>query len=110
MLWMRNIGLTGLVVCLLFGPVCAESLKCEGVVGNSGEQGAWLVKRDTRDHRWIGMGVVQDKHGALWERFSSHGLSRVSPDGRLLGHYRLPDGHEGAFGILTHVGDELVVK
>ncbi len=66
----------------------AETLRCAGVLGNSGEQGATLVRFGSPDVG--GLGVVADSHGNLWDRAGAGVLNRYAWDGRQLGTYKIP--------------------
>ncbi len=87
-------------------PCFAASLTCDGVLGNSGEQGPALVR--FADEPAKGMGAAFDRFGGLWDRGGAGTLNRYALDGRLLGTYRISkevsDGDE-----LTLVGDTLVL-
>src|SRR5438128_12694 len=65
----------------------AETLRCFGVLGNSGEQGSTLVRFGEKPA--AGMGVVFDRWGSLWDRAGEGVLNRYAPDGRLLASYRV---------------------
>ncbi len=101
-----------LVVLILSGvtaPAFSETILFEGVLGNSGEQGATLIKMGTPFKGWVGFGVVCDKHRTLWDRTSLNALSHLSVDGRLLGEYPLPEtGHPD--NQLAVVDNDLVIK
>jgi len=86
----------------------AESLICDGVLGNSGEQNEALIRFGTKGGKVSGMGVVCDRHGALWDRGGSGTLNRYSPDGRLLAQYKIPEGAGGS-DQLAIAGDTLVM-
>jgi hypothetical protein len=78
----------------LAGTVSAEpaQLRCDGVLGNSGEQGATLVRfaaRRARDQR-DGLGLACDRFGTLWDRAGIGQLNRYALDGRLLATVALP--------------------
>jgi hypothetical protein len=88
------------------GTCQAETLIADGVLGNSGEQGASLVRFATDPAR--GLGVVVDQAGSLWDRAGQGVLNRYAADGRMTGHFRIAqssDGHDQ----LTVVGDLLVL-
>lgn len=93
-------------------PASAQTLVCEGVLGNSGEEGPSLVRMTAElDQRNMGMGVVCDRAGALWDRGGAEILNRYAPDGRLLSQYRLPKGNQpGDADLLTRVDDTLVLR
>ena len=71
-----------------------------GIVGNSGEAGATLVRHGASpiwrgqargwSSRNNGSGVVQDRHGYLWARAGLDQLNRYAVDGRLLATFPLP--------------------
>ncbi len=82
-------------------------LVCEGVLGNSGEQGETLVRfadkrlANLRD----GLGVASDRFGTLWDRAGLGQINRYSLDGRLLASYKLPQSHSSHHDAATLVGD-----
>ena len=78
------------VLSFVAAPSFAASLKCEGVLGNSGEQGAALVRFGTEPAK--GMGVAYDRFGSLWDRGGAGVLNRYALDGRLLRTYRIRKG------------------
>ncbi len=85
-------------------------LICEGVLGNSGEQGETLVRFAKK--RWLrrdGMGVVTDRFGTLWDRAGLGQINRYSLDGRLLASYELPHSDVGRIDTATLVGDWLLL-
>jgi hypothetical protein len=88
-------------------PARAETVACEGILGNSGEQGATIVRFGPAPRR--GMGVVADRFGSLWDRAWDGTLNRYAPDGRLLAQYPLPKGG-GDRDQLALVGDTLVIQ
>jgi hypothetical protein len=101
-----------LVMAALFivaAPVAAaETIVCEGVLGNSGGQGADLVRMgDVKAVR--GMGVVCDRYQSLWDRAGDGVLNRYALDGRLLAQYAIAKGTDGR-DQLTLVGDVLVLQ
>ncbi|WP_035606707.1 hypothetical protein [Haloferula sp. BvORR071] len=98
----------------LLSPLAAETLHCSGVLGNSGEQGAALVRFAAKPAS--GMGVVYDASGSLWDRAGDGQLNRYAADGRLLASYPLPPGGaanerdqiaQGPVGLLIKVGRKL---
>jgi hypothetical protein len=104
----------GAVVALMFGfsvgsvlPARAETIACDGILGNSGEQGATTVRFGPAPRR--GMGVAADRFGSLWDRAWDGTLNRYAPDGRLLAQYALPKGG-GDRDQLALVGDTLVIQ
>ncbi|HEY3321952.1 MAG TPA: hypothetical protein VGP72_15910 [Planctomycetota bacterium] len=75
------------------------------VLGNSGEQGAALVrfgnvaasaKGPIAGGTAAGMGVVCDSKGTLWDRGGAGTLNRYAADGRLLAQYKIPAGVSGS--------------
>lgn len=103
--------------CLIALPASAETVVCEGVLGNSGEQGATLVrfgnlaasaKGAIGGGTAAGIGVVYDRCGSLWDRGGAGTLNRYAPDGRLLAQYQVPKGTDRR-DQLTVVGDTLVM-
>ena len=96
-----------LLVVALAASCGAAEIVCEGILGNSGEQGGTLVRfGDTSRAR--GMGVVADRFGSLWDRAGAGVLNRYAPDGRLLAHYRIPD-PAGSNDQIALVGDTVVL-
>ncbi|PTY01583.1 hypothetical protein DB346_12640 [Verrucomicrobia bacterium LW23] len=86
----------------------AETITCTGVLGNSGEQGATLVRQ--LDKPAPGFGVTYDRFGTLWDRGGSSHINRYSPDGRLLATYPFPtQGKKGSRGGNTAVGTSTVL-
>lgn len=84
----------------------AADVVCDGVLGNSGEQGASLVRFGEQNARGIGTAV--DRFGSLWDRAGKGVLARYAADGRLLGSYRIPKNENGN-DQLALVGDTLVL-
>ncbi len=100
-----GIALTLLMVAGLTS--AAAPLVCDGILGNSGEQGKTLVRFGLPPRR--GMGVACDRFGSLWDRAGDGVLNRYAPDGRLLAQYPLPKGGNNS-DQLTAVGDTLVLQ
>ena len=94
------------VLLLLAGIASSAEVVCDGVLGNSGEQGASLVRFAPDGTR--GLGVALDRFGSLWDRAGKGVLNRYAADGRLLGTYRIPSGENGNDQIAI-VGDTLVL-
>lgn len=87
----------------------AETLKCCGVLGNSGEQGATLVRFGEKPAS--GLGVVYDKFGSLWDRAGDGVLNRYSADGRLFASYRIASSAGRSAGDkAVLMGDMLLLK
>ncbi len=86
-------------------------LRCEGVLGNSGEQGETLVRfssnrsRNQRD----GLGIVCDRFGTLWDRGGVDQLNRYALDGRLLASVKLPSREATHLDMSCLVGDTLLM-
>lgn len=108
------IRFVGLVMALVVvNQASALQFTCAGVIGNSGEQGAFLVKMTTdpayRGHNTsIGMGVAVDKTGSLWTRFNEPVLARLSEDGRQYASFKIPPSCDPSDQITT-VGDTVVL-
>ncbi len=77
-----------------------------GVLGNSGEAEASLVRFGPEPRR--GMGVAADRAGSLWDRGGAGVLNRYARDGRLLASFRIPAG-ENRGDKVTGVGDLVVL-
>ncbi len=108
-----NFAITPLI-CILFifhiaaVSVNAETIKCAGVLGNSGEQGPSLVRFEGAATG--GFGVVCDRYGSLWDRGGS-ALNRYAVDGRLLASYKLPKvAAERNSDMITLIGDTLIIR
>ncbi|MBE2204712.1 MAG: hypothetical protein IAE94_10275 [Chthoniobacterales bacterium] len=70
----------------------ALSLRCDGVLGNSGADGSTLVHYEGADFPRNGgnsAGLAYDRLGALWTFGGTGNLMRLSLDGRMLGSYPL---------------------
>ena len=96
---MRGILFTAL--CLAALSAAAETLRFEGVLGNSGELDRPVtfgsMARETR-----GIGAAYDAaRGALYSRAGSGTLNAYALDGRLLAQYRLPtdENHRDAMAL-----------
>ena len=89
---MRNFRISVLLASVIWSvSAYAGTLTCDGVLGNSGEQGKTLVRfGDNRD--CAGLGVVYDEYGTLWDRAGNATLNRYALDGRLIARYHLPPG------------------
>ena len=91
--------------CLSAG---AETLRFEGVIGNSGELDKPVtfgsMARETR-----GLGAAYDAaRGALYDRAGSGRLNAYALDGRLLAQYRLPEDQDPR-DAMTRCGGHLVL-
>ena len=88
----------------------AQTLVCDGVLGNSGEKGQSLVRFAPKPAS--GLGVAADSFGSLWDRAGVGTLNRYAADGRLLAQYPIPKGTAGANGNdkIALVGDLIVLK
>jgi hypothetical protein len=80
--------LVAIVVAATAAGLRAEGITCDGILGNSGEQGATLVRFPGTSTS--GMGIVCDRYGSLWDRGGT-ALNRYAADGRLLASYKLPN-------------------
>lgn len=72
--------------------VVGAELRCVGVLGNSGESGASLVRFDERRDFSArdGLGAVLDRTGTLWDRAGGGRLVRYALDGRALATVPIP--------------------
>jgi len=88
---------------------CAQStLVCDGVLGNSGEQGKTLVR--FAPQTVSGMGVAYDRFGSLWSRAGAGKLNRYAIDGRLLAQYSIPNNNGSRdWEVLTLTRDRVVL-
>ena len=86
----------------------ADVITCDGILGNSGEQGASLVRFPGGGTS--GLGVVCDRYGSLWDRGGS-ALNRYAVDGRLLASYKLPNvPADRNADMIALLGDTLVLR
>jgi hypothetical protein len=86
----------------------AATIRCAGVLCNSGESGDALVRFAPK--LASGMGVVIDRYGMLWDRGGEGRLNRYAPDGRLIAHYTIPQGSDRVGDRVTIAGDTVVVR
>ena len=92
-------------VCLM---ASAETVRFEGVLGNSGELDNPVtfapMRRDTRS-----LGVVFDaERGVLYERAGNRRLNAYALDGRQVAHYAIPETFDHR-DMMTLCGDRLVL-
>ena len=86
----------------------AEGISCDGILGNSGEQGATLVR--FQGAAASGMGIVCDRYGSLWDRAGA-AVNRYAADGRLLASYKLPNAPvDRNSDTIALLGDTIVVR
>lgn len=106
---MKRISLLFAFACAIHAAAFAAELRCAGILGNSGEQGATLVRFSEKPA--TGMGVVFDPQGGLWDRGGDGALNRYALDGRLLGSWKIPSAKPSHLrdGIVL-VGDTLLFK
>ena len=87
----------------------ADTLRFAGILGNSGEQGATLVKFGEKTAS--GIGVIFDKQGTLWDRGGAGVLNRYALDGRLLATYPIPpNAARTERDKIVAVGDVIMLK
>ena len=91
----------------------AETITNAGIFGNSGEQGATLVRFAPKQAS--GMGAAYDRFGTLWDRGGEGVLNRYAPDGRLLGTWKIPaiKGNPSGGSLqdsMLLIGDTLLIK
>ena len=89
-------------------PLRAEVIQCAGILGNSGEQGATLVRFNGTKPA-LGLGVVCDRYGTFWDRGGAGVLNRYAADGRLLATYRIPDKQSANGDAIAAAGDTLIL-
>jgi hypothetical protein len=102
---MKRIGI--MAAAMLSLGCLAGRIESQGVLGNSGVEGENLVTFGQMDMRAVGMGVVADDQGGLWDRAGRGTLNRYSLDGRLLGQYKMPN-EEGTLDTIVRNGNDLV--
>ncbi len=104
--------MTRLLLAIILGctnlSICAETLRFEGVLGNSGElENPVLFGSVARGTR--GLGVAYDAScGVLYERAGSGRLNAYALDGRMLAHYALPESNDHR-DMMTLCGERLVL-
>lgn len=90
-----------------------STIAAVGVIGNTGGQGAALI-RQTTNFGWrghghvIGCGLALDRRGALWTRMDDGVISRLSLDGRQLASFTAP-GSNGEYDTITMLGDHVLL-
>ena len=100
--------LVAIVVGMTATSLRAEGISCDGILGNSGEQGATLVR--FQGAAASGMGIVCDRYGSLWDRAGA-ALNRYAADGRLLASYKLPNAPvDRNSDTIALLGDTIVVR
>ena len=97
------------IICGFAGlPLRADVIQCAGILGNSGEQGASLVRFGVKPA--AGLGVVVDRYGAFWDRGGVGVLNRYAADGRLLAAYRIPGDRPDIYrDSIAILGDTLLL-
>lgn len=101
---MKTLIVPTLLACL--AQLGAADLVCDGILGNSGGQGAELVRGGTAAAR--GLGPAVDRFGTLWDRGGSGQLVRYALDGRALATVAIP-ASASSRDQLALVGDVLIV-
>jgi hypothetical protein len=92
-------------------PLRAGELAFAGVLGNSGEQGPALVRFGPLPA--VGMGIVVDSGGGIWDRAGNGVLNRYAPDGRLLATHPIPapaHAGRGQLDTIARLGSSLLLK
>lgn len=84
-----------------------------GVIGNTGGQGAALIRQTTnlggRGHgHLVGCGLALDRRGTLWTRMDDSAVSRLSLDGRQLATFTAP-GSNGPYDTIAMLGDHVLL-
>lgn len=89
----------------------AASIRCDGVLANSGADGSTLVHYEGPQFSEQGnsSGLAYDRLGALWAFGGTGNLLRLSLDGRMLGSYPLTT-RANESRTLALAGDVLVVR
>ncbi|MET0262970.1 MAG: hypothetical protein ABW223_08740 [Rariglobus sp.] len=106
---MKSFVILTLLAAFVAGAVRADTLRFAGVLGNSGEQGASLVRFAPKTA--VGLGVVHDRRGSLWDRAGTGVLNRYALDGRLLATYPIaPTGGRTERDKLVVIGDTVLLK
>jgi len=95
-----------LLVLLACASAHAGSLTFSGVLGNSGEKGATLVKFGLAPAN--GLGVICDKYGTLWDRAGDGILNRYASDGRLVATYPIASSNLQGDSIALN-GDQVIL-
>ncbi len=97
------------LIALIMALPAFAAIRCDGILGNSGEEGATLVRFAPAGA--AGMGVAYDRFGSLWDRAGDGQLNCYAVDGRLLATYKIPLGNAGWNNQhqLALVGDLLVL-
>ncbi len=85
----------------------ADVIQCAGILGNSGEQGASLVRFAEKPAS--GLGVVVDRYGSFWDRGGVGVLNRYAADGRRLAAYRIPGDRSPHGDAIASVGEKLIL-
>lgn len=102
------VALTVPMLAAAAAAVLAEEIVCDGILGNSGEQGAALVRFPGAPT--AGTGIVCDRYGSLWDR-GGKALNCYAADGRLLASYKLPNTQVNRNAdALSLLGDTLVLR
>jgi hypothetical protein len=97
-----------LISCIAPIHLNAQVITCHGVLGNSGEQGASLVRFE--EGVTGGFGIVCDRYGSLWDRGGT-ALNRYAVDGRLLASYKLPKvAADPSSDMIALAGDTLIIR
>jgi hypothetical protein len=98
-----------LLSCLLATSGMA-SIRCDGVLANSGADGNTIVRYEGAEftENGNGSGLAYDRLGALWAFGGTGNLLRLSLDGRMLGSYPLKAKKESRSLVLA--GDILLVR
>lgn len=94
-------------VILALAQLGAAELVPDGVLGNSGGQGATLLRHGDGPARSLGPAV--DRWGCLWDRAGKATVIRCTVDGRMLASYRIPDREHHYTDRCVIAGDRLVM-
>jgi sugar lactone lactonase YvrE len=89
--------------------ISAETIRCAGILGNSGEQGASLVRFNNAGAS--GIGIAVDRYGSIWDRAGAGFLNRYTVDGRLLATYKIPGGAGNRnIDAIAVAGDDVILR
>ncbi|MBC2603773.1 NHL repeat-containing protein [Puniceicoccus vermicola] len=99
----------GLLVSL--SVASGDSIRLDGVLGNSGNDGSTLVHFEGTEYSTNGSssGLGYDRLGALWSFGGTQNVLRLSPDGRMLGDFPCEKKHHESRSLVV-VGDLVVLR
>lgn len=103
----------GLTTCGSVAQAAEPAITAMGVIGNTGGQGAALIRQATdysfRGHgHVVGCGLALDRRGSLWTRMDEGAITRLTLDGRQLASFTAP-ASTGPYDTLTMLGDHVLL-